>query len=59
MLGHPVCSILCSERAAMDASRSSGPEWGGGEIWFDGELLRKNGQFLPKDLQPLNPERLK
>nr|MCU0248059.1 aminopeptidase [Bryobacter sp.] len=35
------------------------PEWGGGEVWFDGELIRKNGQFLPKDLRPLNPDRLK
>jgi aminopeptidase len=35
------------------------PEWGGGEIWFDGELIRKDGKFIPKDLQPLNPEHLK
>jgi len=35
------------------------PEWGGGEIWFDGELIRKNGRFLPKDLKALNPEKLK
>jgi len=35
------------------------PEWGGGEIWFDGELIRKNGTFLPKDLKPLNPANLK
>jgi aminopeptidase len=35
------------------------PEWGGGEIWFDGELIRKDGRFLPKDLRPLNPENLK
>ena len=35
------------------------PEWGGGEVWFDGELIRKDGRFLPKDLQPLNPEKLK
>ena len=34
-------------------------DWGGGEIWFDGELIRKDGLFLPKDLQPLNPDRLK
>jgi aminopeptidase len=34
-------------------------EWGGGEIWFDGELIRKNGRFLPKDLQALNPDHLK
>ena len=35
------------------------PEWGGGEIWFDGELVRKNGMFVPKDLKPLNPTNLK
>jgi aminopeptidase len=35
------------------------PEWGGGEIWFDGELIRKSGRFVPKDLRPLNPENLK
>ncbi|HNU98998.1 MAG: aminopeptidase [Verrucomicrobia bacterium] len=35
------------------------PEWGGGEVWFDGELIRKDGLFLPKDLRPLNPDRLK
>jgi aminopeptidase len=34
-------------------------DWGGGEIWFDGELIRKDGIFLPKDLKPLNPDRLK
>lgn len=31
------------------------PDYGGGEIWFDGELLRKDGLFLPDDLQSLNP----
>ena len=34
-------------------------EWGGGEIWFDGKLIRKDGIFLPKDLQALNPAHLK
>ena len=29
-------------------------DYGGGEIWFDGELLRKDGFFVPKDLQGLN-----
>jgi aminopeptidase len=33
-------------------------EWGGGEVWFDGELIRKDGLFLPKDLRGLNPEQL-
>jgi aminopeptidase len=31
------------------------PEYGGGEIYFDGELLRKDGLFIPEDLHPLNP----
>ena len=35
------------------------PEWGGGEIWFDGELIRRDGLFVPKDLKPLNPANLK
>lgn len=30
------------------------PDYGGGEIWFDGKLIRKDGQFVPKALQPLN-----
>ena len=30
------------------------PEYGGGEIWFDDVLIRKDGRFLPEDLQPLN-----
>ena len=34
------------------------PEWGGGEIWFDGELIRKDGRFVVRDLQALNPQRL-
>ncbi len=35
------------------------PDWGGGEIWFDEELIRKDGLFVPRDLKPLNPEQLK
>jgi aminopeptidase len=34
-------------------------DWGGGEVWFDGELIRKDGIFLTKDLKPLNPANLK
>jgi aminopeptidase len=35
------------------------PDWGGGEVRFDGELIRKDGLFLPKNLRPLNPKNLK
>lgn len=30
------------------------PEYGGGEIYFDGKLIRRNGVFLPKQLRSLN-----
>jgi aminopeptidase len=30
------------------------PDCGGGEIHFDGKLIRKNGEFLPKQLRSLN-----
>lgn len=29
-------------------------EYGGGEIYFDGELVRRDGEFLPKSLRSLN-----
>lgn len=32
--------------------------WGGGEIWFDGVLIRKNGLFVLQELEGLNPEAL-
>jgi len=34
------------------------PEWGGGEVWFDGKLIRKDGVFVTKALRGLNPENL-
>ena len=34
------------------------PEYGGGEVWFDGELVRKDGLFVAADLVGLNPDRL-
>jgi len=33
-------------------------EYGGGEIWFDDKLIRKDGQFVLPELAGLNPERL-
>ncbi len=35
------------------------PEWGGGEIWFDGNLIRKDGLFVLPELKALNPANLK
>ncbi len=35
------------------------PEYGGGEIWFDDVLIRKDGRFVVQELEVLNPENLK
>ncbi len=34
------------------------PEYGGGEIWFDGKLIRKDGLFTVPALKKLNPDEL-
>lgn len=34
------------------------PEYGGGEVWFDGERVRHDGRFVVKGLEGLNPENL-
>lgn len=34
------------------------PKWGGGEIYFDDVLIRKDGKFILKELEQLNPENL-
>ncbi|MGM0595484.1 MAG: aminopeptidase [Myxococcota bacterium] len=35
------------------------PEYGGGEIYFDDVLIRKDGSFVNDELKGLNPEKLK
>lgn len=32
------------------------PEYGGGAIYFDDELIRQDGLFMTEDLKPLNPD---
>lgn len=34
------------------------PEYGGGEIHFDGQCVRRDGLFIAEDLKVLNPEHL-
>ena len=34
------------------------PEYGGGEIWFDDVLIRKDGLFVRPELEGLNPDKL-
>ncbi|WP_044642222.1 aminopeptidase [Risungbinella massiliensis] len=40
--------MVCIQRA----------DYGGGEMYFDGELIRKDGRFIPEYLHALNPENL-
>ena len=35
------------------------PEYGGGQMWFDEELVRSDGLFVPEELHCLNPDYLK
>jgi len=34
------------------------PEWGGGEVWFDDVLVRKDGRFVLPEMAGLNPENI-
>jgi aminopeptidase len=34
------------------------PDFGGGEVWMDGECVRRDGRFIVPELEGLNPERL-
>lgn len=41
-------------RIHWDLVQIQRPDYGGGEIWFDGQLIRKDGRFVPPDLHGLN-----
>ena len=41
-----------------DMVHNQRPERGGGEVYFDGKLIRSDGLFVPKELKGLNPENL-
>lgn len=42
-----------------DIVTSHAKEYGGGEIWADGVLIRKDGLFVLPELEQLNPENMK
>ncbi|MHB0979557.1 MAG: hypothetical protein ACYC5Q_05690 [Thermoleophilia bacterium] len=42
----------------VETSSETTPAWGGGGIWFDGVLVRKDGLFVLPELEGLNPENL-
>lgn len=57
----------CYENDAPNGNKSSihwdmvhiqRPDYGGGDIWFDDQLIRKDGRFVVSALDGLNPENL-
>lgn len=53
------CNNLNKSAIHWDLVCIQTPEYGGGEIWFDDVLIRKDGRFVLKELDVLNPENLK
>jgi len=59
--GNAYASAFNGNKSALhwDIVSIQTPEWGGGEIWLDGVLVRKDGRFVVPSLEGLNPEHLK
>lgn len=53
------CKNGNSSQIHWDLVHIQTPDYGGGEIWFDGTLIRKDGLFVHDDLLALNPDKLK
>lgn len=60
-LGNAYDDCFNGNRSAIhwDLVHIQRPESGGGEIRFDGKLVRKDGLLVPKELKGLNPDKLK
>ena len=58
--GNAYANSFNGNRSAVhwDLVQMHTPEFGGGEIWFDNELIRKDGLFVPDYLAGLNPKNL-
>jgi aminopeptidase len=52
------CSNGNSSSIHWDMVLIQRPEFGGGEIWFDHQLIRKDGRFVNPELEGLNKENL-
>jgi len=53
---YPSCNNGNKSAIHWDLILNQTLEWGGGEIFFDGTLVRKNGLFVLPELAGLNPE---
>ena len=58
--GNSIASADNGNRSSIhwDIVYAQTPEYGGGEIWFDDVLIRKDGRFILPELMGLNPEQL-
>jgi aminopeptidase len=55
---YPNCNNGNKSAIHWDLILIQNPEWGGGEVFFDGTLVRESGRFVLPELAGLNPERL-
>lgn len=53
------CSNGNKSQIHWDIVQSHEKSYGGGEIYFDNVLIRKDGEFIPEELRCLNPQNLK
>ncbi len=53
-----IAATATSRRVHWDMVCIQRPDYGGGEVWFDGKLIRKDGLFVPTALKKLNPDYL-
>ena len=53
------CNNTNKSALHWDLILSQTKEYGGGEIYLDGKLIRKDGIFIVDELKGLNPENLK
>jgi aminopeptidase len=56
---YTICNNGNSSAIHWDLVLIQRPEWGGGEIWFDDVLIRKDGIFVLPELAGLNPDALR
>lgn len=55
---YPECDNGNRSSIHWDLILDQRPEQGGGNVYFDGMLIREDGRFVPAGLQPLNPENM-
>ncbi len=48
------CHAATVRKQLSEVNKSGRTKTGAAATWFDDELIRKDGSFVPKDLKPVN-----